>query len=587
MTHYRIDERDLAFNMFECPGVQQLEGNHPSPDAGEDTLRMVYEQISAFSQKVLAPLHDSGDREGCQFENGSVRVPNGMQQAWNDYRELGLIGMMASAKYGGADLPHFFAAPVAELECGSCVSFSMLPLLTRGSANLIASFGSDWLKDRYLPNMYSGQWAGTMCLTEPHAGSDVGASTTKAIPDGDHYLISGTKIFITWGEHDLSENIIHLVLARLPDSPKGSRGLSLFAVPKYRTADDGSILGGNDVECGNIEHKMGIKASPTCVMNFGTNQACIGYLVGQPNQGMAHMFQMMNAARIEVGVQGLAQGSAAYLAAKAYAQERTQGSRKSADGFRSLKIVEHPDVRRMLATMKALTEGGRALLYHLTLYLDLAHYHQSEAEKYEGYVELLTPICKTFGSDQGFKITEMAIQTHGGYGYCQEYGVEQYMRDVKISSIYEGTNGIQALDLVFRKILGNQGLHLKNWLAEITQFAGEIRDGELRAISSALLKASQEVAATAQFFASCKDMEQVQYHAVQFQESMSHLAACYYLSRQAQVALEKSKSSDEVFYTEKVLTAQLYASELLPAATFALTNMRKDPPIGLRISFKP
>lgn len=584
MTQYRIDERDLQFNMFECPGVHQLDGVHPMADGSDDTLRMVYEQCASFCQKVLAPLHDSGDREGCSLVDGQVQVPNGMQEAWDQYRELGLIGMMAEAAWGGSELPHFFAAPVAELECGSCVSFSMLPLLTRGAANLIASFGSDALKQTFLEKMYSGEWSGTMCLTEPHAGSDVGASTTKAVPDGDHYLITGTKIFITWGEHPLSQNIIHLVLARTPDAPRGSRGLSLFAVPKHRSDANGNITEPNDVSCGSIEHKMGIKASPTCVMNFGTNNQCRGYLVGKLNQGIAHMFQMMNSARIEVGVQGLAQGAAAYLAAREYARERTQGSIKDESGVRSAKIVEHPDVQRMLANMKALVEGGRALLYHLTLYIDLADHHPTQSERYQGYVDLLTPICKTYGSDQGFRVTELAIQTLGGYGYCNEYSVEQYMRDVKITSIYEGTNGIQALDLVFRKIIGSKGALLEAWLDEVQEFCTSLDQTELDPIGQAIQKVSSELAQTAQHLAA--NMGQAQYYAVAFQEAMSLLAAAYYLARQAQVASAKAANSNDAFYAEKIVTAMMFSQEILPKAGFSLAQMRQVVPIGMDLSFR-
>lgn len=594
MSHYHVDERDMMFNLRECPGIGALTGIPAFSELGEDMLEMVYEQSKSFCLKVLSPLLMSSDREGCQLENGHVRLPKGMAEAWNQYRELGMIGMTSSSEYGGADLPHFFSAPTTELECGSFVSFSMLPLLTRGAARLVLSFGSQALKKSYVEKMFNGEWSGTMCLTESDAGSDVGSGTTKAIPEDDHYRICGSKIFISWGEHDLTDNIIHLVLARIVGEPEGSKGLSLFVVPKFRIDENGKLVGPNDVTCGNIEHKLGINASPTCLMNFGTNDQCIGYLVGEPNQGMRYMFQMMNEARLEVGIQGMAQASAAYLSALEYAKQRTQGTVSGANGRHSAKIIEHPDVKRMLLQMRATSHGCRAMLYQMALYLDLSHHSDDMAtrQKYSALTNLLTPVCKSYCSDEGFRVTEMAIQTYGGYGYIQEYPVEQYMRDLKISSIYEGTNGIQAMDLVFRKILRDQGEALKLFISEILALCKSLADSPLAPLGDILSKSVAVLGATAlrfgqQFMEGA--VETVQFRATAFQYQMGHIVCGYFLLNQAQVAATavhaEIKTSDRSFYEQKIVTATFFIRNQLPSTMKALQALQSDDCVESRLAF--
>lgn len=591
MSEYHIDERDMNFILKECPGISKIQKTGVFDECDEDTLDMIFDQSKEFCQKVLGPLHSLSDRADCQLKDGKVILPDEIATAWEQYKELGLIGMTSSSEYGGADMPNFFSVPVTEMQCGAFVAFSMLPLLTRGAARLIESFGSDALKDYYLERMYTGEWTGTMCLTEPGAGSDVGAGVTKAVPHGDAFKITGTKIFISWGEHDFADNIVHLVLARIEGSPSGSKGLSLFVVPKFRADEDGTITGPNDVICGSIEHKMGIKASPTCVINFGTDGDTIGYLLGEANQGMRMMFQMMNEARIEVGIQGMAMGSAAYLSAKNYAIDRVQGSVRTAEGARSAKIIEHEDVRRMLLKSRALMQAGRAILYNLMHNLDLAE-HGEDKEKYEALVDLITPVGKTFGSDQGFRVTELAVQTYGGYGFCQEYPAEQYMRDCKITSIYEGTNGIQALDLVFRKIIMDKGKSLKYLIGDMMAVCQGISSERLAPLAKALGEAAGALGATAQAFGemvmSGKD-DKVRFYATDFQEHMSMVVGAYYLLEQSAVA-EKAlagdiSDADRNFYEQKLVTTEYFFEDLLPNAVFNLSRMAKNTATGLAASF--
>jgi len=592
MTQFQIDKRDMMFNLKECPGLAPLQESGGFEDCDEDTLEMIFDQSFSFCEKVLAPLLAPGDRQGCRFENGQVLLPEGMAEAWETYKEMGMIGMNCTSEYGGSELPHFFSTPATEMECGSFVSFSMLPMLTRGAARLVSSFGSQDLKDTYLEKMFNGEWSGTMCLTEPSAGSDVGASVTVAVPDGDNYKIKGTKIFISWGQHDLTENIIHLVLARIKGSPRGSKGLSLFVVPRNRLDADGNAGENNDVACGNIEHKMGINACPTCVINFGSDDACTGYLVGEVNLGMRYMFQMMNEARLEVGIQGMAQGSSAYRQALVYASERVQGVTVAESGPRPAQIIEHPDVRRMLVKMRALVQGSRSLIYHTMLYMDLAAHHPTEKEKYQSLVDLMVPLCKSYGSDQGFRVTEMAVQTYGGYGFCQEYPVEQYMRDSKITSIYEGTNGIQAMDLVFRKILMNKGAFLGLWAQEAAALIGACAGTQLVPLTKTLGEAVEAVVATATYFGECAAKgggELVQFLATDFQEHMGHVVVGYFLLKQSLVASQAldgdSSAEDTHFYEQKIVTTRYFFESFIPAAIAALANMRETNSAGLQAEF--
>ncbi|HEY8078544.1 MAG TPA: acyl-CoA dehydrogenase family protein, partial [Labilithrix sp.] len=463
INRYKADLRELAFLLFEQFRIgEDILGKGPYEAWGEDEVRSSLTECYRFAREVLGPLNVVGDTQGCKLEGGKVITPTGFKDAWKKLYEAGWKAIGVSAEHGGAGAPRCVQALVEEMLSGSNTAFNMYPGLAYGASEVIDHFGTPDQRKTFCPNMFTGKWGGTMCLTEPHAGTDVGSAktTAKRNPDGS-YTIRGTKIFISGGDHDLAENIVHLVLARVEGAPPGTKGLTLFIVPKVRV--DGTP---NDVAVGALEHKMGINGSATCVLNFGDSGQCLGWPVGgeeKLNQGMPQMFKMMNGARIAVGLQGVSVASSAYLNALEYARERKQGSSithwKDATAPR-VPILEHADVRRMLLHMKSVVEGTRALAVKLARHQDEVEVWTGKDEAkvayHQGQVDLLVPLVKAYGSDQGFRVCEMAIQTYGGAGYTRDYPVEQYCRDAKIFSIYEGTNHIQAMDLVGRK-LGQAG----------------------------------------------------------------------------------------------------------------------------------
>lgn len=461
---YLDDIRDVRFNLLEWLDLDAVLKSEHYQEVDREQLGMVLDEALKVAKGSVAACNEIGDRVGAQWENGKVQLPEGFAGAFEDLASGGWISATMNPEFGGMGLPESVGTGISEFLMGANTALGLKLLLTRGAAHLIETFGSDELKAVYCEKMYTGEWTGTMCLTEAGAGSDLGALTTKAVKQADGtYLISGEKIFITSGDHELTPNIIHAVLARTPDAPAGPKGLSLFVVPKVRVNADGSLGAPNDVACAGIEHKLGIHGSPTCSLVFGTNDASQGFLLGQEGQGLAHMFQMMNAARYEVGVQGLGNASAAHQAAVAYAKERLQGRAPSAGkGAGQSLIIEHPDVRRMLLMQAAYVQAMRALVTYTAWCMDMAHVTTGEErDRWQGLVELFTPVSKAWCSDWGFRVTEWALQTFGGYGYTMEYPAEQYLRDCKIASIYEGTNGIQALDLVGRKFRMQDGRPVK------------------------------------------------------------------------------------------------------------------------------
>ncbi len=459
---YEADIRDITFQIFEWLPTGELLKREPFSQWERSDVEMVLGEALKLAKEQLAPTNHDGDRIGARFDDGRVCLPPAFHPAYRKLCEGGWVGCINNPEFGGMGLPDVVGTGINELFFGANMSLSLTALLTRGAAYLIEKFGTDEMRELFCERMYAGTWAGTMCLTEPQAGSDVGASKTRAVkqPDG-RYLIQGEKIFITSGDHDLTENIVHAVLARLPGAPDGTSGLSLFIVPKFRIRPDGSLGEANDVACSRIEEKMGIHGSPTCAMVFGGNGACQGFLLGEEHQGMKLMFQMMNPARIEVGLQGEAVAAATYLAALDYARTRLQSrhwTRLKDRTAPQVPIVEHPDVRRMLFTSAAYVQAMRALLLRTSYYIDMSHVTTGEEqERYQSYVEVLTPICKAWASDWGFRVTEWCLHVYGGYGYTKDYPAEQYLRDAKIAAIYEGTNGIQALDLVARKLPAKGG----------------------------------------------------------------------------------------------------------------------------------
>lgn len=479
MPEYKAPLRDMRFlidHVFDFHSSYASLGAH---DASPDMISAILEEGAKFCENVLAPLNRSGDEEGCHFDNGVVTTPTGFKQAFAQYVEGGWHGLAADPAYGGQGLPSSLGLVISEMVGSSNTSWGMYPGLTHGAMSAIHAHGTAEQKDTYLSKLTAGQWTGTMCLTEAHCGTDLGIIKTRAVPRADgSYAITGSKIFISAGEHDLSDNIIHLVLAKLPDAPAGTKGISLFIVPKFLPDAAGEAGERNGVSCGSIEHKMGIKASATCVLNF---DAATGYLIGEPNKGLNCMFTMMNHARLGTGMQGLCLGEASFQGAIKYANDRLQ--MRALTGVKAPEkpadpIIVHPDVRRMLLTMKAFNEGNRALTYFTAQMLDAAHL-SSDAEarrEAEDLLAFLTPICKAFMTDTGLEVTNHGMQVFGGHGFIREWGMEQLVRDCRIAPIYEGTNGIQALDLLGRKVLGSQGKLLRGFTKIVHKFCAANAD---------------------------------------------------------------------------------------------------------------
>ncbi|MBS0234111.1 MAG: acyl-CoA dehydrogenase [Proteobacteria bacterium] len=476
---YQAPIDDIVFALETVAGLKEMGSSELYPGLDPETVVAVIREAGKFSAEVLAPLNAIGDRVGSNLVDGKVTTPPGFSDAYHAFVDGGWSTLPCSETYGGQGLPEIAATPVGEIWNASNVSFGLCPLLTQGAIHAIEAGGSDVLKAKYLPKMVAGEWTGTMNLTEPHAGSDLGPLATRAVPQGDGtYRITGTKIFITWGEHEMAKNIIHLVLARLPDAPAGTRGISLFLVPKFLVDDDGSLGARNDVICAGIEHKLGIMASPTCVMKFGENGGAVGYLVGEENRGLATMFVMMNAARLGVGAQGVGVAESATQHAVAYAKERRQGRSFEANGAAGMSpIIEHPDVRRMLLTMKALTMAARMICYATARELDIAHRAADEKERNDARnrAALLTPLAKAFSTDIANEVASLGVQVHGGMGFVEETGAAQYLRDARILPIYEGTNGIQAIDLVTRKLTLDGGRPVTSFLSELGAIIADAR----------------------------------------------------------------------------------------------------------------
>ena len=502
-----VDERDVKFVLYEQLRIEELCKYPMYSSFSQDLFEMALEEAGKLAEKEFYPANREGDRQGCRFENGQVRVPEAFYQAYDRYREGGWLPISDPPEVGGQGFPVVLGHSCIEIFGAANWALLMYPGLTHGAGRLLQEYGTAEQQEQYMFKLFSGEWSGTMCLTEPQAGSDVGNLRTRATPlDDGTYKISGQKIFISTGMHDLSENIIHMVLARVDGAPKGVRGISIFIVPRLRYAADGALVD-NDVACTGIEHKLGIHGCATCTLNFGENGACVGYLLGKEHAGMRIMFAMMNEARLFVGMQGLAHASAAYLHALQYAKERLQGApaeRMKDPEAPRVPIMHHPDVRRMLMFMKSSTEGMRALLYLAAYCIDRVRAAQSdeERERFQGHVDLLIPICKAVGSDLGFRVCETAIQVYGGYGYISDYPVEQFLRDCKIASIYEGTNGIQALDLVARKLMVKRGQLFKNGLAAMTEILEKIKKNfNLRDLVQIYEEAQESIIQVTKFFA--------------------------------------------------------------------------------------
>ena len=467
---YRAPVAEIAFTLKHAAGLERAIADGLYGDLTEDVVDAVLEEAGRFATEVIAPLNTVGDRHGAPLTNGTITMPPGWREAYRDWAAAGWNGLAAPAEWGGQGLPHAINAACIEMWNSASMAFGIGPVLTMAGIEALAGHGSDELKRTYLPKLVSGEWMGTMQLTEPQAGSDVGALRTKAERAGDGtYRLIGQKIFITYGEHDLTDNIVHFVLARLPDAPPGTRGISLFLVPKFLVAADGTLGAPNDVRCHSIEHKLGIHASPTCTMVYGDRGGATAYLIGDENRGMNCMFTMMNNARLAVGLQGVGIAERATQQAFAYARERRQGRAGAAGG--QSPIIAHVDVRRMLMTMRALTGAARAISYATATAIDLANRGENDKARRAGHerASLLTPVAKGFSTDIGIEVASLGVQVHGGMGYIEETGAAQHYRDARIAAIYEGTNGIQAIDLVTRKLPLSDGAAVKGYVDEMRE----------------------------------------------------------------------------------------------------------------------
>jgi alkylation response protein AidB-like acyl-CoA dehydrogenase len=574
MTDYNPPIKDMLFAMRELAGLSRILQLSAYKAVDSETAEQVIEEAGNFAKDVLAPLNIPGDQAGCRVDGTEVVVAEGFADAYRQFVENGWQTLPASPEYDGMGLPDTVAIAAFEMWQSANMSFSLCPMLTGGGTSAIHKHGSDHLRKTYLPKMVTGEWSGTMVLTEPQAGSDLAAITTRAVPEGDHYRITGTKIFITWGEHPMAENIIHLILARLPDAPDGIRGISMFLVPKYLVNDDGSLGKRNDVFVSSVEHKLGIHASPTCVMNFGDTEGAIGYLVGEENRGMANMFTMMNLARLEVGVQGLAVSERAYQLARSYALDRVQGVAHGVQG--RVTIIHHADVRRMLLVMKSQIEAMRAAAYWTSALLDVEH-HGDTAEVRDAAsarFALLTPIIKGWLSEVAQELTSLGLQVHGGMGFVEETGAAQHVRDARILPIYEGTTGIQASDLVWRKILGDEGRAMQSLIAEMR--ATVDASGDMPDLKDSLAIAVDDLESAVEWLLDngSKDPNAPGSASVNLLMLTGTVLGGWKMVRAALAVSGDAPGYDGEFCAAKLGTARFYCTHILPrSAAFAKAAM--------------
>jgi len=582
MPSYRAPLDDIHFLLHDVHNVAQLSTLPGFEEATPDVIDAVLAEAATVCEELLFPLNQSGDAEGCRYDNGDVQTPAGFKEAYAQYASGGWTGIASPSEFGGQGLPEAVRFVFEEMLCSANLSFSMYPGLSHGACSALISHGSDELKQRFLPKLIDGTWTGTMCLTEAHAGTDLGILTTKAVPAGDGaYKITGTKIFISAGEHDLTENILHLVLAKLPDAPGGTKGISMFLVPKYLPTDEGKPGTKNGVVCGSIEHKMGIKGSATCVLNFDN---ATGWLVGEEHKGMRAMFTMMNGARLAVGMQGLGLSEVAYQNALAYAKERLQGraltGAKNPSGVAD-PILVHPDVRKGLLRMKAFNEGMRSLAYWVGILIDIELHHPDAARREEAtdLVALMTPVIKAFLTDKGFDGTNIALQTLGGHGYIREYGVEQYVRDARIAQIYEGTNAVQALDLVGRKLPMEGGRLVRRFFELVKQDVEAASNNEAvsefaKPVGASLLQLQKATMMLAE--RGFANPDEAGAAATDYLHLMGYVAVGWQWLKMATVAQEKlgAGTGDKRFNEAKVKTARFYFARLLPEAATLLTAIQ-------------
>jgi 3-(methylthio)propanoyl-CoA dehydrogenase len=592
MSTYEAPLQDMQFVICELAGLDDLVALPGWQDIDSDVVKTILQEASRFAGEVLAPLNQVGDRKGVIWKDSSVIMGPGFREAYQSYVETGWSRLGLDPKYGGQAVPGVVSAAVQEMWKSANLAFSACFQLTQGAIEALLLRGTEEQKQKFVPKMVEGRWTGTMNLTEPQAGSDLAAVRTRAVrqPDGT-YRIFGQKIFITYGEHDLSENIIHLVLARTPDALPGVKGISLFIVPKFLVNDDGSLGQRNDAFCLSVEHKLGIHGSPTCVLSYGDQGGAIGYLVGEENHGLEYMFIMMNLARLSVGLEGVAIGERAYQQALEYAKTRVQG-RDLSGGNEAVPIIRHPDVRRMLLLMKSQTEAARALAYVVTKARDLALHHPEQQHRIrnQGMVELLTPVVKGWSTETGIEIASLGIQVHGGMGYIEETGAAQHWRDARITTIYEGTTGIQANDLVGRKLVRDGGVSIRAFLQELRVFANDSTQTSpaVAGIRSALGRGVDALATSAEYIVNnySSDPKKVMFGSVPFLRLFGIVAGGWQLARSAEIAVRRlaEATGDQAFYETKIATAQFFMDNVLPAAPGLAYTVTKGGESGMRIS---
>jgi hypothetical protein len=567
--------KDMLFNIKHLADIEQIATLPGFEDAGFDTAQAVLEEAAKINEGVMSPLNWAGDQNPTSWKDGVVTATPGFKEAYQQFTEGGWQGLQHPVEFGGQGLPKTIGASCGEMQNSANMSFALCPLLTDGAIEALLTAGSDELKATYLENLVSGKWSGTMNLTEPQAGSDLAAVRSRAEPQADgSYKVSGTKIFITWGEHNMAENIVHLVLARVAGAPEGVKGISLFVVPKFMVNKDGSLGERNDVHCVSIEHKLGIKASPTAVLQFGDHGGAVGYLVGQENRGLEYMFIMMNAARFGVGVQGIAIAERAYQKAVEFAKDRVQSRPVDGSIPASAAIIHHPDVKRMLMTMRAYTEGCRAMATVAASAYDAAHNHpDADARKQnQAFYEFMVPLVKGYSTEMSLEVTSLGVQVHGGMGYIEETGAAQYYRDAKILTIYEGTTAIQSNDLVGRKTARDGGQLAKALASQIEATEGLlVKNGSVDAAAVAKrLKAAREAFIDVVNFVAANTKtspNSVFAGSVPYLMLAGNLMAGWQLARALLVAQEElAKGQDTAFMKAKVITARFYADHLLTKA---------------------
>ena len=587
MSDYRAPIKDMRFVMDEIAGFQQLSQIPAYAEATPDMADAILDEAAKFTREVLAPLNRVGDTQGCTWTPEGVTTPDGWKEAYNAFREAGWSGITLPTEYGGQGLPNTLGIAVQEMVCSANLGFSLGPLLTSGAVEALLTCASDELKATYLEKMVTGEWTGTMNLTEPQAGSDLALIRSRAEPQADgSYKVFGQKIFISYGDHDMTDNIVHLVLARLPDAPAGVKGISMFLVPKFMVNADGSLGARNDAHCVSIEHKVGIHASATCVMAYGDNGGAVGYLLGEPNRGLEYMFIMMNAARLGVGVQGIALGERAYQRALAYAKDRKQG-RDALTGEALVSIDKHPDVRRMLLLMKSRVEACRAMAYYTASLLDRVHVGGADAEQQKRdlfMAEFMIPLVKGGGTEMAIDVTSLGVQVHGGMGFIEETGAAQHWRDSRITTIYEGTTGIQANDLLFRKLMRDQGATAKVVFGEVYATAkalGASGKPELMAMGQKLGNALKAWTGATEWLAGNvrSNLSGVLTAAVPYLHLAVTVTGGWLMAKSALAAagyLDKGEG-DLPFYRAKITSARFYADQMLPqAASYAEIVMAGD-----------